>query len=77
MLNFANSVFKEQNDNLPPFLNEKLRKAQELIRRTNPVLLQLRQRSVTAVESRGQHQAERDRAVDERDLVRHSPLTFN
>lgn len=77
MLNFANSVFKEQNDNLPPFLNEKLRKAQELIQRINPVLHQLHQRTATAVESSKQHLEMRDRAVEERDLVRHLPLKLN
>ncbi|XP_042610521.1 uncharacterized protein LOC109085370 [Cyprinus carpio] len=64
----ANEHLRRKHEDHTSLLAE-LRKAQELIRRTNPVLLQLRQRSVTAVESRGQHQAERDRAVQERDLV--------
>ncbi len=77
MLNFANSVFMEQNNSLPPFLNGKLRKAQELIQRINPVLHQLHQRATTAVESSKQHLEMRDRAVEERDLVRHLPLKLN
>lgn len=77
MLNFANSVFMEQNNSLPPFLNGKLREAQELIQRINPVLHQLHQRTSTAVESSKQHLEMRDRAVEERDLVRHLPLKLN
>ncbi|KTF79529.1 hypothetical protein cypCar_00030103 [Cyprinus carpio] len=64
----ANEHLRRKHEDHTSLLAE-LRKAQELIRRTNPVLLQLRQRSVTAVESRGQHQEERDRVVDERDLM--------
>ncbi|KAA0722289.1 Sperm-associated antigen 5 [Triplophysa tibetana] len=46
-----------------------LRKAQELIQKTNPVLYQLHQRTVTAMQQSKQHLAMRDRAVEERDLL--------
>lgn len=63
--------------NLPPFLHGKLRKAQELVQRINPVLHQLHQRTTTAVEHSKQHLAMRDRAMEERNLVRHLPLKWN
>lgn len=46
-----------------------LRKAQELIQRTNPVLHQLHQRTTIAVEHSKQHLAMRDRAMEERSLM--------
>lgn len=60
--------------NLPPFLHGKLRKAQELVQRINPVLHQLYQRTTTAVEHSKQHLVMRDRAMEERNLVRHLPM---
>lgn len=63
-----------KSQNVPSFLHGKLRKAQELVQRINPVLHQLHQRTTTAVEHSEQHLAMRDRAMEERNLVRHLPL---
>lgn len=52
----------------------KLRKAQELVQRINPVLRHLHQRTTTAMEQSKQHLEIRDRAVEERNMVRSLPL---
>uniref|UniRef100_A0A672LCN7 Sperm-associated antigen 5-like n=1 Tax=Sinocyclocheilus grahami TaxID=75366 RepID=A0A672LCN7_SINGR len=64
----ANEHLRRKHEDHVSLLAE-LRKAQELIQRINPVLHQLHQRTATAVESSKQHQAMRDRAVEERDLM--------
>lgn len=50
-------------------LLEELRKAQELIQRTYPVLHKLHHRAMNAMEQSKQHLAMRDRAWEERDLM--------
>ncbi|XP_055061269.2 sperm-associated antigen 5 [Misgurnus anguillicaudatus] len=50
-------------------LLEELRKAQDLIQRTYPVLHKLHQRAMNAMEESKEHLAMRDRAVEERDLM--------
>ncbi|XP_016357360.1 sperm-associated antigen 5-like [Sinocyclocheilus anshuiensis] len=64
----ANEHLRRKHEDHVSLLAE-LRKAQELIQRINPVLHQLHQRTATAVEISKQHQAMRDRAVEERDLM--------
>ncbi|XP_050976132.1 sperm-associated antigen 5 [Labeo rohita] len=64
----ANDHLRKKHEDHTSLLAE-LRKAQELIRRINPVLHQLHQRTATAVENSKQHLAMRDRAMEERDLM--------
>ncbi|TRY75938.1 hypothetical protein DNTS_033500 [Danionella cerebrum] len=59
---------KNQEDNAS--LLEELRKAQKLIQRTKPVLQDLLQRTATAFDHCKEHLALRDRAVEERELMK-------
>ncbi|XP_056619939.1 sperm-associated antigen 5 [Triplophysa dalaica] len=67
-INAANVHLKRKQEDHMSLLEE-LRKAQELIQKTNPVLYQLHERTVTAMQQSKQHLAMRDRAVEERDLL--------
>ncbi|XP_057186708.1 sperm-associated antigen 5 isoform X1 [Triplophysa rosa] len=67
-INAANVYLKRKHEDHMSLLEE-LRNAQELIQKINPVLYQLHQRTVAAMEQSKQHLVMRDRAVEERDLL--------
>ncbi|XP_067297711.1 sperm-associated antigen 5 [Pseudorasbora parva] len=64
----ANVHLRRKHEDHMSLLAE-LRKAQELVQRTNPVLHQLYQRTTTAMEHSKQHLEMRDRAVEERNMM--------
>ncbi|XP_072533269.1 sperm-associated antigen 5 isoform X2 [Salminus brasiliensis] len=64
-LSAASALLREKLDDHEQ-LSAELHKAQQLLQRTNPVLQRLQQRASAAIEQSQLHQAERDRAVEEK-----------